>query len=154
MLLLCIRHNRAFAASKCLHHFSSPIPQSWRSHYLISLSSFLPSLASLLSLSQSSLQYGSDVRCRDPQGQTALSLARRAGSQECADILLQYGCPNESTTTPCTTPTGVSLGSPCSTGVPLPGASGMGGGPTTPTLSRKTSAATSLSRSSSRRVVS
>ncbi|XP_031423606.1 arf-GAP with GTPase, ANK repeat and PH domain-containing protein 1 isoform X2 [Clupea harengus] len=98
--------------------------------------------------------YGSDVRCRDPQGLTALSLARRAGSQECADILLQYGCPNESTT-PCTSPTGASLGSPCSS-VPLPGGSGGGGGGATtptPTLSRKTSAA-SLSRSSSRRAVS
>ncbi|KAL2090681.1 hypothetical protein ACEWY4_012944 [Coilia grayii] len=109
--------------------------------------------------------YGSDVRCRDLQGQTALSLARRAGSQECADILLQYGCPNESAT-PCTTPTTAgpgtgtsSLGSPCSSsGPPLPLGMGGGGGATsasagTPTLSRKTSAA-SLSRSSSRRAVS
>ncbi|XP_041945101.1 arf-GAP with GTPase, ANK repeat and PH domain-containing protein 1-like isoform X4 [Alosa sapidissima] len=107
--------------------------------------------------------YGSDVRCRDPQGQTALSLARRAGSQECADILVQYGCPIESSTTPCTTPTGASLGSPCSSGAPLPsgsamagGAGGAGGAGATPTLSSKTSAATAttLSRSSSRRAVS
>ncbi|XP_029006455.1 arf-GAP with GTPase, ANK repeat and PH domain-containing protein 1-like [Betta splendens] len=39
--------------------------------------------------------YGCDVRYRDSQGQSALALARGAGSQECVDILLQYGCPNE-----------------------------------------------------------
>ncbi|XP_035244333.1 arf-GAP with GTPase, ANK repeat and PH domain-containing protein 2 isoform X2 [Anguilla anguilla] len=68
--------------------------------------------------------YGSDVKARDTQGQTALALARRAGSQECADILLQHGCPNE----------------------PPPPA-------LTPTLSRKSSS-TSLSRTNSRRGVS
>uniref|UniRef100_A0A8C7CKK4 ArfGAP with GTPase domain, ankyrin repeat and PH domain 2 n=1 Tax=Oncorhynchus kisutch TaxID=8019 RepID=A0A8C7CKK4_ONCKI len=78
--------------------------------------------------------YGSDVRCRNAQGQTALTLARYAGSQECADILLQYGCPNEPPPSVATTPS-LSVA-------------------TTPSLSRKSSA-TSLSRSSSsRRAVS
>ncbi|XP_023654667.2 arf-GAP with GTPase, ANK repeat and PH domain-containing protein 2 isoform X2 [Paramormyrops kingsleyae] len=40
--------------------------------------------------------YGSDVMAKDSQGQTALTMARLSGSQECADILLQHGCPPES----------------------------------------------------------
>uniref|UniRef100_A0A8C7RAK7 ArfGAP with GTPase domain, ankyrin repeat and PH domain 2 n=1 Tax=Oncorhynchus mykiss TaxID=8022 RepID=A0A8C7RAK7_ONCMY len=39
--------------------------------------------------------YGSDVKARDPQGRTAMTMARKTGSKECADILLQHGCPNE-----------------------------------------------------------
>ncbi|XP_043081129.1 arf-GAP with GTPase, ANK repeat and PH domain-containing protein 2 isoform X3 [Puntigrus tetrazona] len=68
--------------------------------------------------------YGSDVKSKDPQGRTALTLARQAGSKECAEILLQHGCPSE------TSPT-----SP------------------TPVLSRKSSI-TSIGRVNSRRRVS
>ncbi|XP_014002388.1 arf-GAP with GTPase, ANK repeat and PH domain-containing protein 2 [Salmo salar] len=39
--------------------------------------------------------YGSDVKASDPQGRTAMTMARKTGSKECADILLQHGCPNE-----------------------------------------------------------
>uniref|UniRef100_A0A4W5NWS1 ArfGAP with GTPase domain, ankyrin repeat and PH domain 2 n=1 Tax=Hucho hucho TaxID=62062 RepID=A0A4W5NWS1_9TELE len=85
--------------------------------------------------------YGSDVRCRDAQGQTAVTFARYAGSQECADILLQYGCPNEPAPSLATTPN-LSVATTPSLSVA-----------TTPSLSRKSSAS-SLSRSSSRRAVS
>ncbi|KAL6483524.1 hypothetical protein MHYP_G00083960 [Metynnis hypsauchen] len=67
--------------------------------------------------------YGSDVKAKNPQGQTALTLARQAGSQECIEILVQHGCPNE------TSPTAP-----------------------TPVLSRKSSI-TSLGRTNSRRRV-
>ncbi|KAB5546606.1 hypothetical protein PHYPO_G00073990 [Pangasianodon hypophthalmus] len=68
--------------------------------------------------------YGSDVKAKNPQGQTALMLAQQAGSQECVDILRQHGCPSE------TSPTAP-----------------------TPILSRKSSI-TSLGRNNSRRRVS
>ncbi|KAL0978274.1 hypothetical protein UPYG_G00168260 [Umbra pygmaea] len=93
--------------------------------------------------------YGSDVRCRDAQGQTALTLARYAGSQECADILLQYGCPNEPTPSLATTPSLSVAMTPTLSIATTPNLSVA----TTPTLSRKSGAA-SLSRSSSRRAVS
>ncbi|KAG8452555.1 hypothetical protein GDO86_004369 [Hymenochirus boettgeri] len=41
--------------------------------------------------------YGIDVNSRDNSGHTALFYAKKVGSQECVDILLQHGCPNEST---------------------------------------------------------
>ncbi|XP_076840027.1 arf-GAP with GTPase, ANK repeat and PH domain-containing protein 1-like isoform X2 [Brachyhypopomus gauderio] len=86
-------------------------------------------------MTQLLIWYGSDVRSRDCLGQTALALARRAGSQVCADILLQYGCPSEispiTSTSPITSPSGA----------------------TSPSLSRNSSCA-SLSRSSSKRPLS
>ncbi|XP_077074686.1 arf-GAP with GTPase, ANK repeat and PH domain-containing protein 2 isoform X9 [Siphateles boraxobius] len=43
--------------------------------------------------------YSSDVKSKDPQGRTALTLARQAGSKECAEILVQHGCPSETSPT-------------------------------------------------------
>lgn len=68
--------------------------------------------------------YGIDVKAKDSQGQTAIMMARKTGSKGCIDILLQHGCPNE------TSPTAA-----------------------TPVLSRRSSTA-SLGRTSSRKRVS
>ncbi|XP_041440370.1 arf-GAP with GTPase, ANK repeat and PH domain-containing protein 2 isoform X2 [Xenopus laevis] len=41
--------------------------------------------------------YGIDVKSRDSNSHTAILYAKKTHSQECVDILLQHGCPNEST---------------------------------------------------------
>uniref|UniRef100_A0A3Q1JL20 Uncharacterized protein n=1 Tax=Anabas testudineus TaxID=64144 RepID=A0A3Q1JL20_ANATE len=46
--------------------------------------------------------YGIDVRGKDNQGQTAIMIARKTGSKGCIDILLQHGCPNETSPTTAT----------------------------------------------------
>uniref|UniRef100_A0A8D0AU15 ArfGAP with GTPase domain, ankyrin repeat and PH domain 2 n=1 Tax=Sander lucioperca TaxID=283035 RepID=A0A8D0AU15_SANLU len=75
-------------------------------------------------MTQLLIWYGIDVKAKDNQGQTAMKVARKTGSKGCIDILLQHGCPNE------TSPTTA-----------------------TPVLSRRSSTA-SLGRTSSRKRVS
>ncbi|TMS19253.1 Arf-GAP with GTPase, ANK repeat and PH domain-containing protein 1 [Larimichthys crocea] len=90
--------------------------------------------------------YGCDVRYRDAQGQTALVLARNAGSQECVDILLQHGCPNE----PATASVGFAAAATSSFPVAMTPSLTVA---TTLKISHK-SGSTSLSYSTSRRAVS
>nr|XP_033943173.1 arf-GAP with GTPase, ANK repeat and PH domain-containing protein 2 isoform X1 [Pseudochaenichthys georgianus] len=75
-------------------------------------------------MTQLLIWYGIDVKAKDNHGQTAMKLATKNGSKGCIDILLQHGCPSD--TSPSTA---------------------------TPVLSRRSSTA-SLGRTSSRKRVS
>ncbi|KAM8830414.1 arf-GAP with GTPase, ANK repeat and PH domain-containing protein 2 isoform 5-T5 [Synchiropus picturatus] len=46
-------------------------------------------------MTQLLIWYGSDVKAKDSQGQTAMAMARKSGSKACVDVLLQHGCPND-----------------------------------------------------------
>ncbi|XP_060926232.1 arf-GAP with GTPase, ANK repeat and PH domain-containing protein 1-like isoform X2 [Limanda limanda] len=93
--------------------------------------------------------YGCDLRYRDAQGLTALALARSAGSQECVDILLQYGCPNEPVPSIATT---VGFAASTTSSFPVAMAPSLTVA-TTLKISHRSSG-TSLSYSTSRRAVS
>ncbi|XP_034022708.1 arf-GAP with GTPase, ANK repeat and PH domain-containing protein 1-like [Thalassophryne amazonica] len=93
-------------------------------------------------MTQLLIWYGCDVQYRDAQGQTALAVARSVGSQECIDILLQCGYPNEPTPFAAVATSGFSVAVTPSLTVA-----------TTLKVSHK-SGGTSLSYSSSRRAVS
>ncbi|XP_078103546.1 arf-GAP with GTPase, ANK repeat and PH domain-containing protein 1-like [Sander vitreus] len=96
--------------------------------------------------------YGFDVRYRDAQGQTALVLARSAGSQECVDILLQYGCPNEPASS-FTVATTVGFAAAAIPSFPVAMTPSLTVA-TTLKISHKSGGSTSLSYSTSRRAVS
>ncbi|XP_034551780.1 arf-GAP with GTPase, ANK repeat and PH domain-containing protein 2 isoform X2 [Notolabrus celidotus] len=55
-------------------------------------------------MTQLLIWYGIDVKAKDDQGQTALKMARQTGSKGCIDILLQHGCPNDTSSPPTATP--------------------------------------------------